>query len=100
MTENMTIDTLLQALEDHFDTLNRLAVRSLEDAVTVHRDSLKRYTAGVSDLQQLQTEAGDTKVAIKSKLLFHQANQEICNSLFTEISAETPLTAMLSDMKR
>ena len=96
----MTQDTLHQVLKDHFNSLNRIVFKSLEEAVSVHHRNLQSYAEGVVAYRKEEAEAGNEEEAIKKKLAFHRSSQQICNSVFTEITGETPLTSLLSVIKQ
>ena len=96
----MTRDSFLQTLEGHFTSLNQLVHKSLVDLVRVHEETLEKYTANRNALQHKKGTDLESENAIKNSLAFHKANQLICNSLYTGIREEGPLTGMLSDMKR
>ena len=81
-------------------SLNRMVLKSLEDSVNIHREAIKRYLAASKDLSHPQGEDQNGEEAIRRILAFHKANLEVCNSMFTEISADTPLTGMLSILRQ
>lgn len=96
----MTRDSFLKALEEHFVSLNHLVHKSLLDLDSIHREVLEKYTAGAKDLQSKKGQAQESEDKIRRTLAFHQANQEICNSLYTGISENCHLTGLLSDIKQ
>jgi len=98
--QKMTKDTLLQALQDHFDALNQMVLEGLEANVQPHREALGKFAAGIKALQKTPGEIPADKDAINKKHLFHISNLEICSALCPEISAEIPLTGLLSKMKQ
>ena len=95
----MTRDSFLQTLEGHFTSLNQLVHKGLRDVVGVHQETLEKYTAGMKDLQSKKGRDQESENAIRKTLAFHKANLEICNSLYTGITDDNPITDMLSDMK-
>jgi hypothetical protein len=95
----MTNDSFLQTLEGHFTTLNQLVHQSLVDLVRVHQETLEKYTANRKALQHKQGADLESENAIKHSLAFHKANQLICNSLYTGITDDSPLTGMLTDLE-
>ena len=95
----MTRDSFLQTLEGHFTSLNQLVHKGLRELVGVHQETLEKYTAGMKDLQSKKGRDQESENAIRKTLAFHKANLEICNSLYTGITDDNPITDMLSDMK-
>ena len=96
----MTSDSFLKTLEEHFLFLNKLVYKSLLEVHSVHQNTLEKYTSGMKGLlQQRKGKDQESEVVIRATLVFHKANLELCNSLYTGISDDNPLTGLYSEIK-
>jgi hypothetical protein len=95
----MTNQSFQQSLKDHINDLNQLVHKSLGEVFSIHQETLEKYTAGQKDFQSRKDPDQESENAIKNSLLFHKANQLICNSLYAGITDDNPLTRMLADIK-
>jgi len=95
----MTSDAFLQALEEHFVSLNKMVHKGLSEAVRPLLETTEEFSTRVKELQSHPSGDQESKEAIQKIQAFHKANLERYHSLYKDIAADTPLTGMLSDMK-
>jgi hypothetical protein len=96
----MTNEEFLKTLEEHFTVLNKVVQNRLAEAVLPHQETREDYSARLKELPSDTSSDQDSKETIQKVQEFHKANLERYHSLYKEIADETPLTAMLPDLKR